>query len=369
MAKTVGRLLLNDNIRSHAAQRGVARYFEHVSAGIIAHFGPQTTICSPLVRDYGAARYIRTPRFPGSGRLGLHDLSATVIARITQPALIFNPYYGGVRTKIAQVFTVYDMIPEMINLPAGQDDPRLLQTIAERRHCFEQAVALLAISHSTVRDMMNVYPYLTAGLIKVIPLGVDTFFFGRSPTDSRVQSNPYFLYVGNRGGHKNFMRLLTAYGQSGLAGAFNLKVISPSNNAFTSEERDCIYRFQLEASVQLHSAVSEAELRDAYAGAVALVYPSEYEGFGLPVLEAMASGTLVATSNVSSMPEVGGNVAFYFDPHNTESIAETLRHIAHLSTAERERHVLQGVARARDFSWEKCQQKTVSALEDLLRSR
>src|SRR5512139_1903760 len=122
MAHSTSRILLNDNIRSHTAQRGVARYFEHVTNGIIAHFGPNAIICSPVVRDYGAAQYIRTPRFPGSGRLGVHNLSATIIARVKDPALIFNPYYGSVRTKITQVFTVYDMIPELVMLPASQDD-------------------------------------------------------------------------------------------------------------------------------------------------------------------------------------------------------------------------------------------------------
>jgi glycosyltransferase involved in cell wall biosynthesis len=369
MAKSAGRILLNDNIRSHAAQRGAARYFEYVTDGLIAHFGSQIMVCSPVVRDYGAAQYIRTPRFPGSGRLGMHDLSATMIAHIKHPALIFSPYYGSVRTRIAQIFTVYDMIPEMINLPAGQDDSRILKAIAEKKRCFERAAALLAISNSTARDILSVYPHLHASMIKVIPLGVDTFFFERSQVDNRAQAKPYFLYVGNRGGHKNFRRLLTAYGQSGLASAFDLRVISPGHHAFSTDEVDCIRSFQLEASVQLRSAVSETELRESYASAVALVYPSEYEGFGLPILEAMASGTLVATSNVSSMPEVGGNVAFYFDPRNSETIVETLKQMTYLSIVERQRRIAQGVVHARTFTWEQCQYKTIKVVEELLLNR
>jgi glycosyltransferase involved in cell wall biosynthesis len=69
------------------------------------------------------------------------------------------------------------------------------------------------------------------------------------------------------------------------------------------------------------------ELRQNYAGATAFVYPSEYEGFGLPILEAMASSTIVVTSNLSSMPEIGGEVAFYFDPYEIESITEGLRQV------------------------------------------
>jgi glycosyltransferase involved in cell wall biosynthesis len=366
MAHSTRPILLNDNIRSHTTQRGVARYFGHVTDGIIARFGPNVVICSPVVRDYGAAQYIRTPRFPGSGRLGVHDLSATIITHLKQPAIIFSPYYGSVRAKTAQMFTVYDMIPELVTLSAGQDDPRVLRTIAEKKRCFERAAALLAISHSTARDIMSVYPHIHASTIKVIPLGVDEFFFERPRSSKPAHGKPFFLYVGSRGGHKNFMRLLTAYGQSGVAGAFDLQVISPGRTAFTPEEADCIQSFRLETSVQLRSAVSEAELREAYAGAVALVYPSEYEGFGLPILEAMASGTLVATSSTSSMPEVGGDIAFYFDPYDSEAMAETLRHVADLSPDERQQRIAQGSARARAFTWEQCQQKTTRVLEELL---
>jgi glycosyltransferase involved in cell wall biosynthesis len=365
MAHPTSRILLNDNIRSHTTQRGVARYFEHVTNGIITHFGSNIIICSPVARDYGAAQYIRTPRFPGSGRLEVHNLSASIIAQLKQPAIIFSPYYGSVRAQAAQVFTVYDMIPELVTLPAGGDDPRVLRAIAEKKRCFERAAALLAISHSTARDIMSVYPHIPAGIIQVIPLGVDASFFKRSQS-SPTPEKPFFLYVGNRGGHKNFMRLLEAYRQSGVARTFDLQVISPNGTAFSVEETACIRSFRLESSVHLRNAVSEAELRAAYASAVALVYPSEYEGFGLPILEAMASGTLVATSNTSSMPEVGGDVAFYFNPHESEAMAQTLRQIVGLSTEERRQRIAQGSARARAFTWEQCQQKTTGVLEELL---
>ena len=101
------------------------------------------------------------------------------------------------------------------------------------------------------------------------------------------------------------------------------------------------------------------DLPGLYAAADALLMPSQYEGFGLPILEAMASGTLVATSNTASMPEVGGDIAFYFDPYDTESIAEGLRRIATLSDDERARRIDQGVTRAHTFTWTRCQEQTI----------
>lgn len=172
--------------------------------------------------------------------------------------------------------------------------------------------------------------------------------------------------MGNREAYKNFGGLLEAFGQSGLAPAFDLRVISPHGQTFTRAEWERISAYNLEESVHLASAVNETELRDAYGSAVALAYPSKYEGFGLPVLEAMASGTLVATSDVSSMPEVGGNAAFYFDPRSTEAIAERLREIAALPDEDRNRRLAEGKAWARSFTWKACQQKTVDLFESLM---
>jgi glycosyltransferase involved in cell wall biosynthesis len=200
----------------------------------------------------------------------------------------------------------------------------------------------------------------------VIYLGVDDFFFETSSSPLSTESRPYFLFVGHRVVHKNFLRLLAAFGKSGLAEDFDLRVISPTDSFFSAAEAEIIAKYQLHDRVNLITSASEITLRESYAGAVAFMYPSEYEGFGLPILEAMASGTLVATSNISSMPEVGSRAAFYFDPSSDESIAESFQQIVNLSDEQRSERITLGIAHARTFTWLRCQQQMAETLHKMM---
>jgi glycosyltransferase involved in cell wall biosynthesis len=238
--------------------------------------------------------------------------------------------------------------------------------VAEKKACLERASSLIAISESTARDIVSCYPHIDARKIVIAPLGVDEFFFqvAKWPIDER--SKPYLLYVGHRSVYKNFLRLLSAYGQSGFSSEVDLRVISSEGQGFSLAEQEQIQMYGLRSSVHLLGSVTEEELREQYAKSLALVYPSTYEGFGLPILEAMASGTLVATSNVSSMPEVGGEVAFYFDPLNVESIANTLQEVIQLPSVQRSARVAAGIDRAHCFSWSRCQRAVIDVFQHLL---
>jgi glycosyltransferase involved in cell wall biosynthesis len=370
MATHPGRILLNDTILSYSWQRGVARYFQKVAAGVIDRFGSRTIVCSPAVLDYGPAHFIKSPRFRGSYRLRTQEVLASLITCVARPTVVYSPYYGELWANTSQVFTVYDMIHELVPDHSPGQDPAIMQRfITEKRRCLERGAALLAISEHTARDIVACYPHIDPTKIVVTHLGVDDVFFDAnlgSEQQSHTVGRPYFLYVGNRTGYKNFKRLLIAYGQSGLAPEFDLRVISPHGSSFTTGEQEIIRAYRLHGRVRLIHAASEVALRQSYAAAVALVYPSEYEGFGLPILEAMASGTLVATSNVSSMPEVGGEVALYFAPRDTDEIAERLRQISALPAARRAELVARGIDRARTFTWARCQQQSVDVLAKLV---
>ncbi len=370
MKRSSHRIFLSDtvNVDPRLSGGGVARYFRHIASGIVDHFGGDVVICSSERKHYGPAKYIYSPCFRGNWRIGFHDKVASVVAYLEQPSVFYSPYYGNARTEADQVFTVHDMIHELFPEHFPPENPNIRQFILEKRRCLERASALIAISRSTARDILRCYPHVDANKITTIYYGVDDFFFETVGERDKLPQNvqrPYFLYVGNRALYKNFLRFLMAYGQSGLAKEFDLLVISQRGSGFALGEVECIDRYQLKDCVRLVIAPPQPMLRLSYAQATALIYPSEYEGFGLPILEAFASGTLVATSNVSSMPEVGGDVAFYFDPSSCDSIADCLKRVANLSSADRRDRVAQGIARARTFTWSRCQEQTASVIQGL----
>jgi glycosyltransferase involved in cell wall biosynthesis len=349
-------IFLNDNISVHAYQRGVSRYFNEISAEIIAQFGEKTVILSSQAKNFSPAKHLQPIQFRGSRRLGFQDLLASVAAYRAQATLFYSSYYGNAWTKAPQIFTVYDLIPELF----PQYYPNGGRFIAEKKRCFERADLLIAISESTAKDIVRCYPHINPEKISVTHLGVDPSFFRNSkPQNIQQYGRPFLLYVGHRTGYKNFRRLLLAFGQSGLAQTFNLRVISPANGDFNPEEVECIKQYRLEDNIELIISASEETLRDSYTQAVALIYPSEYEGFGLPILEAMASGAIVATANVSSMPEIGGKAVFYFDPYSVESIVECLRMIVVLPSQQRQEHIRLGLAQAKVFTWARCRQQTL----------
>jgi glycosyltransferase involved in cell wall biosynthesis len=357
------RIFVNDNIHNRSAQRGVVRYFRNIVNGITEFFGSDTIVFSPEVRAYGKAKHIVAPTFRGSRYFNFP--LASLLAYLGRASIIYSSYYGNIWTSATQIFTVYDMNYELFPEYFAAV-PHSVNFIKRKRRCLERADALIAISESTARDIVTCYPHIDPSKVSVVYLGVDSFFLKGVETQSSTSGRPYFVYIGRRALYKNFLRLLVAFGKSGLAKKFDLRVISPVGSNFNSQECEIISKYRMAEHVHLMNSISDEELRESYAGAVALVYPSEYEGFGLPILEAMACGTIVATSNTSSMPEVGGKVAFYFDPTNTESIIACLQRVAELPAEQRKQRINRGIERAQRFSWSRCQSQTIEVFRSFL---
>ena len=353
-------ILLNDNTQ-HQLQRGVARYFDKITDGLIEYFGGRILVCSSHQRNYGPARHFNPDAQRFLRLFFRRSALRWLLARCTCPKLIYSPYYGFLNARSPLIFTVHDMIPERIPAHLGE------RFLAEKQRCLERAAALIAVSQATAKELQTVYPHITPEKTHVIHLGVDEFFFHPSlPSLQAAVPRPYFLYVGHRGAYKNFLRLLLAFGRSGLAPGCELRVVCPLAQPLTQSEAEVLDRYGLRQSVHLLLNPGDEKLRQLYADALAFIYPSEMEGFGLPLLEAMASGTLVAASNTSVMSEVGGEVPVYFDPRDVDSMVDSLQSLAQISPGQRAERISHGVRRARLFRWEECQRKTVALFMSVL---
>lgn len=246
------------------------------------------------------------------------------------------------------IVTVHDMIPELF-----PESRRRADRITDKRRYVDQAAHIICVSESTKADLLRIFGDVQAP-ISVIPHGVNPRF---APTDARIPGFPdeYLLYVGKRDGYKDVATLVNAMPH--LVDEFpELTLMLVGGGALTAQERDHIARRGLSNRVMQRS-VADIDMPAAYSGARAFVFPSRYEGFGLPVLEAMACGVPVILANSSSLPEVGGNAAVYFAAGDISGLVES----AHLVLSDDEtacRMASEGRERALSLTWWRAAEST-----------
>lgn len=251
----------------------------------------------------------------------------------------------GVRPKT--VVTVHDLIP----LVMREYHTPLLMAFYKlwMPRILARASAVLTTSHYTSADILRHYNVRPEKLV-VNYNGLNRRFKSVVPT---AEKQPFFLAVSTVEPRKNFVRTIQAFlrfRELHPEWQGTLKIVGkldPNATALMTLAK------QNADAVQMLGSVSDDELAELYQTATALLYPSLYEGFGLPVLEGMAVGCPVVTSNTTSIPEVGGNAVVYVDPTNVESIAEGIRRVA-FDAPLRAELVTRGLAQSKQFSWERC---------------
>ena len=256
-------------------------------------------------------------------------------------ALFVSTYYTIPLTTPSALLAL-DMIPEVLGFDLG--NPQWVG----KRHAIEYAQAFLSISHSTERDLVRLYPATAAKPRVVSHCGSD--FRTAGPTQVSAFKarfgiqRPYFMISGAHGGQKNGELFFNAFARLGEARS---KFAIVCTNAVPPLDTELA---QHVGAAQLHMLVlSDDELQCAYSGAIALSYPSRYEGFGLPVLEGMACSCPVITTRSSSIPEVGGDAVIYVDPDNLDEMHQALLDVQ--LPARRADLVSRGQQQASLFSW------------------
>jgi glycosyltransferase involved in cell wall biosynthesis len=259
--------------------------------------------------------------------------------------LFVSTYYTAPLTT-PTVFFAYDMIPEVYGHELDAPMWR------EKHYGIQHAAAHVAISQNTAHDLMTFFPEIGAASVTVAYPGVDTTF--RPAAEGEVDAfrarygvrDPYFLLVGSRAGFNGYKNALLFFrGLAGLPDRQRYAVVCVGGEAALEEP------LQSQAAgvpIQVLQ-LSDDELRAAYGGAVALAYPSRYEGFGLPVAEAMACGCPVITCRNSSLVEVAGDAALFVPENDDRAMAEALRRVQ--DDEVRRTAIAAGLRQAAKFTW------------------
>lgn len=278
--------------------------------------------------------------------------------------------YRAIPMSCPVVTTLYDAIPfvdpEMTNTRLR----RLKNWILKRSAHFADHV--IAISHYAVKELIEHYE-IPPEKISVIHCGVDENWLDRPSDDtvnqvlaSRGLNRGYFLNVGTIQPRKNLMRLMAAHDRlpDQIKKAHPLLVVG--REGWSCEEITGALRAKVERREAhwLEDVSSREELKCLYVGAEAFVFPSLYEGFGLPILEAFAVGVPVITANTTSLPEVSMGIGLEVDPTSVDAIAEAMADVLRLP--DRDARVAAGRARAAELSWRRCAEETLKVYQRVI---
>ncbi|MCE2699152.1 MAG: glycosyltransferase family 1 protein [Nostocales cyanobacterium LE14-WE4] len=272
--------------------------------------------------------------------------------------LLFSPIpEAPLYTNCRFIVTAFDMIP--LRFPK-RFSPLTTYHKYYTPEVFKQAEHIICISESTANDIIQFYQIPSHKITPILLAGDNSHFqFLNLPTRN------YFLYVGRQDPYKNLQRLITAFSALPHRNDYELWLAGPYDQRYSPLLEIQTQELGISHLVKFLNYVSYDELPIIINQAIALVFPSLWEGFGLPVLEAMACGTPVITSNVSSLPEVAGDAAILINPYNPGEITAAMTTIINDSETRKQLSE-KGLKRANQFSWEKTGLATVEVLKQYL---
>jgi glycosyltransferase involved in cell wall biosynthesis len=356
---------------------GISAYTQNILPSL-ASLEP-TLLTSALITDYNSYQ-IPNRLSPDHGtiahlrRLWWTQQQLPKIYKRLDAALLFSPIpEAPLYSSCRYVVTVHDLIPLRYPKRFSPLTPYFRFYIPQVLY---QAEHIICNSQATADDMIHFWG-IPARKITPILLAYDQQHFFPSPS-SRLHPNEtltpatsikhqpcqYFLHLGRPDPHKNVGRLIAAFAKVSATDN-ELWLIGPPDPRYTPQLQQQAAELGVRDRVRFLNYIPYDQLPDVIRGATALVFPSLWEGFGLPVLEAMGCGTPVITSNCSSLPEVAGDAAILIDPMDTNEIASAMTTLAQDSKLQAKMRE-QGLKRAAQFSWEKTGQATVEVLQKFL---
>lgn len=270
----------------------------------------------------------------------------------------YDPYFLSYMSSKPFVLTVYDMIHEK-NSEFFSDHG---VTSKNKRCLVERSTKIIAISESTKNDLIELYD-VDASKIEVIYLGNSMIPNDKMVSDFSIPEM-YILFVGSRGGYKNFNTFIKSISTL-LDENVGLSVVCVGGGGFNVGELSLFSKLNIQEKIFQYNLDDEV-LAQFYRNAIMFVFPSLYEGFGIPILEAFACECPLVCSNTSSLKEIADDGAEYFDPYSEQSIYNATEKVLN-SLVERTRLINNGTKRLLHFSWEKTAEKTLKVYESIIK--
>lgn len=356
------RILFDTQIFLLQKYGGISRYYSEILRFIFKEKNIEVEFPLYITDNFhllnyklGQAKFIRLVQNYISGRFKNYLLQKSVSA--TEKYLksgefdVFVPtYYDSNFLRFIGntpfVLTVYDMIHE--NYPQLEKESSI---ISDKKLLIESANKIIAISHSTKNDILKLYPHINEEKIDVVYLShsIEKAKVGEQVIQNVVGKSNYILFVGNRSFYKNFKLILPIVSE--WLKKNDIKLLCLGGGSLTNEEAILISEFGLSKYVVQYT-FKDHELFSFYNRALAFIFPSEYEGFGIPVLESMYSSCPVLLPRLTSFPEVAGEAGEYFNLENDNSLLEALDRIC-FNLEYRDELIQKGLKQAEKFSWEK----------------
>lgn len=359
------RILYDHQAFSLQSTGGVSRYYHELAKHI-----SQINSCKLEIAigihgngfDFGGLPGVETWGIQGLEQLGsgkarymINELYSTALLPFRGEFDVYHPtLYRHVRAARwkKMVITHHDCAYE--RYPALFHRVEMIKRLRTRQ--FEAANAIICPSESTRRDLHQFYD-IPESKTFVVHHGVTNIERSSDKHDELHCERPYVLYVGSRASYKNFPVLLRGFAAASMKNEFLILIIG--GGARTEEELALIRELDLAESVRFIPRASDSLLGALYSKAHLLVYPSLYEGFGFPPLEAMSFGCPVLASRSSALPEICLEAAFYFELNDQESFVTALR-VACFDESQRATKVREGRAVTALYSWEKCAAETIA---------
>jgi len=347
---------------------GVSRYFSRLAAAL-GQLGQTVGIFAPYYQNryldelpanmiYGQAvkNYpLQTKRLV----LAYNHWAAKRAIQQWQPTIVHETYFSHKATTpplCPTVVTIHDMIHELYPEHFYVWD----KTSRCKKQAIQRAAHVICVSENTRQDVIRLLG-IPEEKLSVVHHGIDHLSL---PASQPHEDRPYLLYIGHRNGYKNFAAFVQAFAASRFLRQ-NFSIIAFGANPLSRQERLFITGQGLAETAVKQVNGDDTRLVQLYQNASAFIYPSLYEGFGIPPLEAMANHCPVIASNTSSIPEVLGDAAAYFDPLSLENMREVME--ATLScTQSLDLLKNKGSARARQFSWQRCAEETLAIYQKRL---